>query len=85
MFTKVDFASAFWHLELDRESSMLTTFATPFGRYHSFRLPIGLSVLSEIFQKSLHQEVQGLPGAKCIADEVLIHDTCEADHDSNLV
>ena len=26
VFTKVDLASAFWHLELDRESSMLTTF-----------------------------------------------------------
>ena len=32
MFTKVDLASAFWHLELDRESSMLTTFGTPYGR-----------------------------------------------------
>ena len=31
VFTKVDLASAFWHLELDEESSMLTTFATPYG------------------------------------------------------
>ena len=29
VFTNVDLASAFWHLELDHESSMLTTFATP--------------------------------------------------------
>ena len=29
VFTKVDLTSAFWHLELDHESSMLTTFATP--------------------------------------------------------
>ena len=28
VFTKVDLASAFWYLELDHESSMLTTFAT---------------------------------------------------------
>ena len=33
VFTKVDFASAFWQLELDDESSLLTTFATPHGRY----------------------------------------------------
>ena len=80
VFTKVDLASAFWHLE----SSMLTTFATPYGRYRWLRLPFGLSVSSEIFQKRLHQELQGLPGVKCIADDILMHGTCEADHDSNL-
>ena len=47
-------------------------------------MPFGLSVSSEIFQKRLHQELQGLPGVKCIADDILIHGTCEADHDSNL-
>ena len=31
VFTKVDLASAFGHLELDRKSSMLTTFAMPYG------------------------------------------------------
>ena len=28
--------------------------------------------------------MQCLPDVKCIADDVLIHGTCEADHDSNL-
>ena len=84
MFTKVDLASAFGHLELDRKSSMLTTFATLYGRYRWLRLPCALTVSSEIFQKRLHQELQGLPGVKCIADDILIHGTCEADHDSNL-
>ena len=84
VFTKVDLASAFWHLELDEESSMLTTFATPYGRYRWLQLPFGLSVSSEIFQRHLHQELQGLPGVKCIADDVLIHDTNKADHGSNL-
>ena len=84
VFTKVDLASAFWHLELDHESSMITTFATPYGRYRWLRLPFGLSVSSKIFQKRLHQELYDLPGVKCIADDVLIHGTNEADHDSNL-
>ena len=77
VFTKVDLASDFWHLELDGESSMLTTFATLYGRYRWLRLPFGLSVSSEIFQKRLHQELQGLPGVKYIADDVLIHGTRE--------
>ncbi|KAL9989578.1 hypothetical protein ACROYT_G004142 [Oculina patagonica] len=84
VFTKVDLASAFWQLELDDESSRLTTFATPRGRYRWLRLPFGLCVSSEIFQKHLHQELLGLPGVKCIADDVLIYGTDDADHDSNL-
>ena len=84
VFTKVDLASAFWHLKLDHESSMLTTFATPYGRYRWLRLPFGLRVSSEIFQKHLHQALEGLPGVNCIADDVLIHGTSDVDHDSNL-
>jgi len=71
-------------LELDEEASTLTTFATPYGPYHWLQLPFGLSVSSEIFQKHLHQELHGLPGVKCIADDVLIHGTNKVDHDSNL-
>ena len=41
-------------------------------------------VSSEILQKRLNQELEGLPGVKCIADDVLIYDTDEADHDRNL-
>ena len=57
VFTKVDLASAFWQLELDDESSLLTAFATPHGRYRWLRLPFGLCVSSEIFQKHLNQEL----------------------------
>ena len=84
MFTKVDLASAFWHLELDDESSLLTTFATPYGWFRWLRLPFGLNVSSEIFQKRLNQELEGLPGVKCIADDVLVYGISEADHDRNL-
>jgi hypothetical protein len=33
VFTKLDLASAFWHIQLDEESSFLTTFNTP-SDYH---------------------------------------------------
>jgi hypothetical protein len=49
VFTKVDLSSAFWHLELDEKSSVLTTFATPYGRFRWLRLPFGLNVSSVIF------------------------------------
>jgi len=83
VFTKVDLASAFWQLELDDESSLLTTFATPYGRHRWLRLPFGLCVSSEIFQKHLNQELLGMSGVKCIADDVF-YGRDDADHNSSL-
>ena len=60
------------------------TFATPYGRYGWLILPFGLSVSGEIYQKRLHQELNGLPGVKFIADDVLIHGTNDADYDCDL-
>ena len=83
-FTKVDLSSAFWHVQLDEPSSFLTTFGTPFGRFRWLRLPFGLKVSSEIFQKRLIQAVENLAGVLCIADDVLIHGKTKDDHDRNL-
>ena len=83
-FTKVDLASAFWHLELDEESSLLTTFSTPHGRYRWLRLPFGLKVSSEIFQKRLKQAIDDLPGVRCLADDILVFGSTLQEHDANL-
>ncbi|CAB4008165.1 Hypothetical predicted protein, partial [Paramuricea clavata] len=79
----VDLASAFWHLELDEESSKLTTFSTLYGRFRWLRLPFGLNVSSEIFQIRLNQELLGLEGVRCIAYDILVYGTNEKDHDQN--
>ena len=39
VFTVVDVKSGYWHVVLDEESSHLTTFGTPNGRYRWLRLP----------------------------------------------
>ena len=41
VFTVVDAKNGFWQVELDEESSRLTTFNTPFGRYRWKRMPFG--------------------------------------------
>ena len=46
---KVDTSSFFNH-KLDEESSKLTTFGTPFGRYRYLRMPMGASLSSDIYQ-----------------------------------
>ena len=41
-FSIVDAKSGYWNVELDEESSYLTTFNSPFGRYRFLRMPVGL-------------------------------------------
>ena len=85
MFTKADLSSGYWHVQLDRESSMLTTFQTCYGRYEFVRLPFGTSVSSEIFQKKLLETLDDLPGVVCIADDIIIHGKDLEEHDRNLI
>lgn len=44
-FIKIDVESAVWHLELDEESSLLTTLGTMYDRYRWKRPPVGLRYL----------------------------------------
>ena len=90
VFTKLDVKEAFWHVRLDEQSSLLTTMITPCGRFRWARLPFGLSVSSEIFQKRLTEALGGLKGVICVADDIIVigrGDTqaeAEKDHSENL-
>ena len=90
VFSRFDLRNGYWQCILDEESSKLTTFQTPFGRYRWLRLPFGLAISSEIFQKKLQFALDGLPGVICVADDVLVYGNGEnvkdavLDHDSKL-
>jgi hypothetical protein len=60
VFSKLDLSSAFWQVQLDYESSLLTTFGTSWGRYRWLRLPFGTCASSEIFQHQIHVTLEGL-------------------------
>ena len=79
IFTKVDARNGYWHVVLDEESAKLTTFNIPFGRYYWRRLPFGLSVSSEIFQKRIHHALDGLPGLLDVHDDMVIYGTGDTD------
>jgi hypothetical protein len=91
VFSTVDAKNGFWALKLDKESSKLTTFETPFGRYRWLRLPFGVSPAPELFQARMHEALRGLNGVACIADDILISgsgadmDEAQRDHDCNLI
>lgn len=72
VFTTVDASKGFWQVELEEESSKLTTFSTPFGNYRWKRLPFGISSAPEIFQMKLSEVLNGLEGTEALADDILI-------------
>lgn len=72
IFTTVDASKGFWQVELDDESSVLTTFSTPFGNYRWLRLPFGISSSPEIFQMKLSEAMVGLKSTEALADDILI-------------
>ncbi|XP_028419155.1 uncharacterized protein K02A2.6-like [Dendronephthya gigantea] len=84
VFSTVDLRAGYWHCVLEEDSSFLTTFATPYGRYRWRRLPFGLSVSSEIFQKRVHQVLDGLDGILDITDDILIYGVGATEEDANV-
>ena len=75
--TKLDANSGFWQVELSEDSSLLTTFVTPFGRFYFHRLPFGITSAPEFFQKRMIDILSGLKGVVCMVDT-------QAEHDKNL-
>ncbi|GBM58268.1 Retrovirus-related Pol polyprotein from transposon 17.6 [Araneus ventricosus] len=59
IFSKLDANSGFWQIPLDKKSSYLTTFITPFGRFRFQRLPFGISSALEHFQRRMSQMLEG--------------------------
>ena len=81
VFSKFDVENAYWHCELDYESSLLTTMATPWGRFRWLRLPFGLSVSGEIFQKKLCEAVSGIESVSPVADDIGLLGKGDLHHD----
>ena len=70
VFSKLDAISGYWSITLDDESSTLTTFNTPFGRYRFLRLPFGLNLSQDIFQEKMDIILENCPGTISIADDI---------------
>lgn len=83
VFSVLDAKNSFWQIRLDRKSSMMTTFSTPFGRYRFLRMPFGINSASEVFQRAMEQLFSGYPCA-VIVDDIIIGGRNVAEHDENL-
>ena len=84
VLSKLDANSGFWQIPLSPESSPLTTFITPFGRYCFNRLPFGITSAPEHYQRRMAAIFQGLDGVVCLMDDVLVHGRTQQEHDERL-
>lgn len=80
-FSKLDVNSGFWQIKLSKESTLLATFITPFGRFCFNRLPFGITSAPEYFQKRMSTNLAGLPGVTSMIDDVLVFGQTQEEHD----
>ena len=91
VFSKIDLKEGYLRIELDEESSMLTTFQTPWGRWRYLRMPFGIKPASEHFQHKFDQCIEGLSGVYADADDALATGSGETyeeavkNHDMNML
>ena len=75
--------SSYHKLKLDIESSYLTTFTCPFGRYHYKCLPFGAALADNMFQRKMDEIFNDIPNVFGIAEDILVigYNKDGTDHD----
>lgn len=84
VFTSLDAATGFWQIPLHTESSQITTFIMLFARYCFKRLPFGISIAPDIFQRKMQKLLYGLEGVQVYMDDVIIYGASIQEHDARL-
>ena len=84
VFSCIDASSGYWQIPLDEESSYLTTYNTPFGRYRYLRMPFGISSASELWQCSMEEEFGDIEGAEIIVGDLVVWGRNDEERDKRL-
>ena len=80
-FSVLDATKGYWSIQLDKPSSLLTTFNTPFGRYRYLRLAMGIRSAQDIFQRKIDEIFEHMQGVTSICDDILVFGNTRAEHD----
>ena len=83
-FSKLDANQGFWQIPLDNESSYLTTFNTPHGKYHFTVIPFGFNFAQEVFHRTVNDKFAENSGCFPDIDDILVVGKTLAEHDSSL-
>ena len=80
----MDLRQAYLQLECEDSSKELLTINTHRGLYSYNRLLYGISSVPAIWQRTIDQILQGIPGVQCILDDMVITGESESAHLENL-
>lgn len=69
-FSVLDIKEGFYQIRLDEISSRLCTFNTTFGCYRFLRMPFGIKVAPEAFQKYNEKNFQEIQGKTIYIDDI---------------
>lgn len=83
-FSTLDARSGYWSIMLSEQSSLLTTFNTPFGRYRFLRLPFGVNCAQDVFQYKSEQLLEDISNCAVIIDDILIWGASLEEHERTL-
>ena len=84
VFSKLDAKHGYWSVRLDLESSLLTTFNSPYRRYRFKQMPFELKISQDVFQHKMDEILEKCTGCVSIADDVMIHGPNNREHYRNL-
>ena len=77
-------ADYYWHTELDKPSSLLRTFNTPYGRHKFNRLPFGISCASDASQSMIERHFGNIKDVIIIHEDLIISTALLSQHDKTL-
>ena len=71
VFATMDMVQGYYQIALDEESSKLTTFLLPDGKYRYKRLPMGMSIAGDVWNIRTDHVITGVTGALKMIDDIL--------------
>ena len=84
VFSKLDLFQGYLQIPLDERCRNLTAFVTHAGVFQFCRVPFGLASAPNAFQKIMRQVFDGLEGVTIYLDDIVVHGSCQEEHDSRL-
>ncbi len=73
-FSVFDAKSGYLQIELDESSQLLTTFATPWGRFKHKRITMGLTSAGDEYNRRMDAALADLPNLQKVVDDIILHD-----------
>ncbi len=81
VLSKLDLTSGFHQIKMEQESSKLTTFSCPLGKFRFVRMPFGLKNAPAIFQAIVEKVLKPVESVcKNYIDDVVVFSSCWKDH-----